>query len=177
MSENPIPEPQNEGERRLEDLFVAWVGMGQGRNIAAVARNAGVPAPMLVAHAKKFQWPSRLNMVAAKAEEKTMEMMSETIAQVNIRHVTALRKLQEKAFNFLETAVIDKPADAIRLLMDATKLERDILGIKEQQNDVATVLATKLEKLKLIPADAEPEFEYQENLKVPELPAPQEEEK
>lgn len=169
MSE--IPTPQTPREERLEELFVSWVGLGQGRNIATVAKNAAVPTTELVAHAKKFGWHTRLTGLVKGAEKKTMELMEETIAQVNLRHVNRLREMQTKAYQALENMVIDKPADAIRLLTEATKMERDILGLKDHQNDALSVLTDRLEKLKLIDRDAKPEFEFKKDFKAPELPA------
>lgn len=170
-----LPEPQTPREEALEQLFVAWVGLGQGRNIATVAKNAGVPTTELVGHAKKFEWHKRLQGIVKKSEQRTLDLMEETIAQVNLRHVNRLRKMQEKAYDVLANAVIDKPADAIRLLLASTAMEREILGVKDQQNDAVSVLTEKLEKLGLKEA-SKSEFAFDPNYKAPELAQPPEKE-
>lgn len=143
-----VPLPRNPREQRLEEAFVHYVGMGEGRSLGALAREINVSTQEVIRHAKAFLWNQRLATLTSVASQRTMEHMVETISTVNQAHVKRLRRLQEKAFNFLENAVFDKPADAIRMFLEAVKLERDILGLTKGSNqDLAEVLSERVKQL------------------------------
>lgn len=172
----PVPLPTSQREIKLEDLFSRWVGAGAGRSMAALARDTGISTSELVRHARTFFWMQRLEAISKRASERTMEDMAETIAAVNVRHLSKLRALQEKAFKAMEHMQIDKPADAIRLMVETLKLERTVLGVdKGGDESLAEVLT---ERVKRITASAPtddaaphtPDFEFDPNFTPDEEP-------
>lgn len=180
-------EPTTPREAQLDGLFLAWLGDGQNRSIALTASKNGVPPGELVAHAQKFEWQKRLVVVLNSAREKLTEEAVEGIADINRRQLRALRKMGQKAVEFLEAHPLDKPADAIKALALSIEMERQILGIGERTEDVATVLAKRLEEAKakrkkitaepaaapakaLPPPPPEPEFKFDENFQIEPAP-------
>lgn len=159
-------EPLSKREAQLDLLFTRWVAAGDARSLTLTAGEANVPAGELVAHAKKFKWQQRLVDTLNRARAISEDALTVAIADINRRHITALRKLGERAAKHLENAVFDKNADAIRALMLSIEGERKILGIGEKTEDVATVLAERLKQAEAgearpkIKVDEPPQVEF-----------------
>lgn len=183
-------EPLTPREAQLDGLFLAWLGDGASRSIAMTASKNGVPPGELVAHAQKFEWQKRLVRVLNSARERAEDEAVEAIADINRRQLRGLRKLGAKAIEFLENHPLDKASDAIKALQLSVELERQILGIGEKTEDVATVLAKRLEEARdkkakrkkievtepAAPAKAlppPPEFKFSEDFTIE--PAPEDE--
>lgn len=187
-------EPMTPREAQLDGLFLAWLGDGASRSIAMTASKNGVPPGELVAHAQKFEWQKRLVVILNSARARAEDEAIEAIADINRRQLRGLRKLGAKAIEFLEAHPLDKASDAIKALQLSVELERQILGIGEKTEDVATVLAKRLEEARetkakrkkvtvepeqtapakaLPPPKPEPEFKFQEDFTIE--PAPEDE--
>ncbi|CAK9074186.1 Terminase [Durusdinium trenchii] len=149
MDDLELPQPADLHEIRLEEHFAAWVGQGEGRTYKALAEQLDMPVTAVIRHAKKFHWVARLAAIAQRGAEITMERMGEAVADVNQEHVSQLRELRKKAFESLLRVPIEKPQDAIRLFMDAAKLERAALGLDANgsERELADLLAERVKQL------------------------------
>jgi hypothetical protein len=159
-------EPSNPREAHLETLFVQWAAAGDTRSIGAVARKNDIPAHELMHHAKKFGWQKKLLSIYSRAQDRVEDMLVESIAETNRRHLKLLRKLQEEAGKRAEGMVFDKPSDVIRAITSSVEMERKILGMGEKTEDVASMLAERLKQAEIehskepkkIEFDFDPEF-------------------
>lgn len=170
MSDHPQlnvepPVPVTPREIAIEGLFVQFVGMGPGRKYGALTRESKVPTTELIRHASKFLWRERIAVIHCEANERTRDELVETIADINTRHISKLKVMQTKAFEYLEKVALDKPADAIKLLTLAMKMEREAVGLDQnsEQARLSDLLMGKMEKLLDAPKSAkvitvEPEF-------------------
>ena len=151
MSDVPAhPSPATPREIALEQLFVQFVGMGPNRKYGSLSKaNGGIPTAELIRHAGKFLWRERIVVIHSEANDRTREELVETIAEINSRHITQLKVMQEKAFEFLKGVVLDKPADGIKLLTLCIKMEREAVGLDQNSETarLSDLLATKMEQL------------------------------
>lgn len=162
-----FPGPQTPREHLLQSLLPKWVAMGPGRSLPALADEEGIDTMELVRHAKKFAWNAALQ--AATLMANTIGQMAESIADVNSRHLKVLKAAQQKAWDYLENVVFDKPADAIRLLIETTRLERTVRGLDDHKEDLGTVIEERLKNLGVVSAD-QIEFNYDPKIKIQALP-------
>ncbi len=169
---DPTPTPSTPKEAQLEGLFAAWVSAGNSRSLTLTASQAGVSPSDLISHAKKFGWQQKLVGILNRARAHNEDALVETIVDLNNRHLKLLRLMGKKAEQFLTAFPIDKPADAIKAAMLSIEGERTILGIGDKTEDVASVLARRLEeaqktkKLTVTATPAEPEFKFNPKFQV-----------
>lgn len=156
-------------EHRLELLFTQWVTDDAGRSLGALARKNDIPVSEMVKHAAKFKWQKRLAAITTNAAARIDGILEETIVDVNKRQITHLRAFQKKAWKYLEHAQIDKPSDAIKMMFESIKLEREILGLGEKAEDVATVMIERMEQAKKKESAPKIEFEFCQDFVVEEL--------
>jgi hypothetical protein len=151
------PAPATPREIRLEEFFVQFVSMGAGRRYGALAKETGVPTSELIRHASKFLWRERIALIHSEVNTRTHEDLVESLADVNKRHVTKLKALQEKAFEFLDKHPLVKAQDAIKLVGMAIKMEREAYGLDKnsEQSRLQDLLEAKLEKLLDAPKPAD----------------------
>ncbi len=149
VEQPPTPAPATPREIRLEEFFVQYVSMGSGRRYGALAKETGVPTSELIRHATKFLWRERIALIHNEVNSRTHEELVESLAEVNSRHISNLKKLQEKAMRFLEHSPLTKPQDAIKLVGMAIKMEREAYGLDKnsEQSRLQDLLEKKLEKL------------------------------
>ena len=143
------PAPQTPREIRLEEFFVTFGGMGAGRRYGVLSKETNVPTSELIRHATRFLWRERIALIHNEVNTRTHEELVESLADVNKRHVTKLRILQEKAMEFLEQHPLTKAQDAIKLIGMSIKMEREAYGLDKnsEQSRLQDLLETKLERL------------------------------
>lgn len=134
-------------EAKLQALFLHWVADDAGRSLGALARKNKVPISEMVKHAQKFKWQKRLAEITNNAAERTDGIITEAMVDINKRQLNILRGLQVKGFEYLRTCIIDKPSDAIKMVLASIELERKVLGLGERTEDVATVMVERLKEL------------------------------
>lgn len=145
----PTPAPATPREIRLEEFFVQYVAMGSSRRYGALSKETNVPTSELIRHATKFLWRERIALIHSEVNTRTHEDLVESLADVNKRHVTALKGLQAKALKYLEEYPLTKAQDAIKLVGMAIKMEREAYGLDKnsEQSRLQDLLESKLEKL------------------------------
>ena len=155
--------------------------MGDQRSYGKLGRKHGIEGPDLLRHAKAFLWPERINALAAQHNEETstepeIGTQDPNEANVNRLHLGRLKILQQKAMTYLENCTFDKPDTALRMLIEAMKLQRDILGLsKDKDDDLRSILLGRLKEMEPAPAPGgaappAPEFAYNPDLQIPQAP-------
>lgn len=157
VNQPPTPAPATPREIRLEEFFVQFVAQGAGRRYGALSKETGVPTSELIRHASKFLWRERIALIHNEVNTRTHEDLVESLADVNKRHVSKLKALQQKAFDFLDKHPLVKAQDAIKLVGMAIKMEREAYGLDKnsEQSRLQDLLETKLEKLLDAPKPAD----------------------
>lgn len=153
VEQPPTPAPATPREIRLEEFFVQFVAQGAGRRYGALAKETGVPTSELIRHASKFLWRERIALIHNEVNTRTHEDLVESLAEVNKRHISKLKLLQEKAMKFLEDHPLTKAQDAIKLVGMAIKMEREAYGLDKnsEQSRLQDLLESKMEKLLALP--------------------------
>lgn len=170
------PKPRTPRETNLEALFAEFVALGEQRSYGKIARKHGIEAPELMRHARQFLWPERIHSLQLVANEQTSTATDPNEAganEINRLHLTRLKLLQQKAMQYLENVVFDKPDTALKMLIESMKLEREIKGLtKDKTEDLRAILERRIrEATDLKPAaPAAPEFQFDPELPIDELP-------
>ncbi|KKN08007.1 hypothetical protein LCGC14_1061000, partial [marine sediment metagenome] len=148
----------------------------------ALSKETKVPTSELIRHATKFLWRERIALIHSEVNTRVHEELVESLADVNKRHVSKLRILQEKAMDFLEKHPLTKAQDAIKLVGMAIKMEREAYGLDKnsEQSRLQDLLEAKLERLLENPKPAKvisvtTEFPDPEGTKPEAFPEPEHE--
>lgn len=158
--------PRSLQENRLEEKFMFWVGLGADRSYKAVATELNLPVSTVVNHARKANWVARLAEATAKGNQLTLDAMSETIAEVQEKHVRELVTLREAAFERLQSRLSNlDDKDVLKLYLESLKAERTARGMdqKKGRDDLVDLLAERIGQMKQDePAKSdEPVFEFE----------------
>jgi hypothetical protein len=179
-----IPKPKTAREKQIEALFPEFVEMGPNRSYGPLGRKHGIDGPELLRHARAFLWPERINAALKVHNERTStasdlpKFDDAAVNDTNRLHLSRMIALQKRAMDYLETCTFDKPEAALRCIIDAMKMEREIKGMtKDKTDDLRSVLTEKLNELRKVAAEAPasatpapPDFAYDPQMPVEELP-------
>lgn len=172
-----VPQAQTARERQLEELFPEYVAMGDNRSYGKLARKHQIEGPELMQHARAFRWAQRLAELQKAHNVQTATPEDDPgSSETNRRHLSRLLAMQKRAYDFLEQVVFDRPDTALKMLIECTKLEREIKGMdKNKQDDLASILKKHIEEAS--DKKAEDDFEYdpqlpEQALEEPTSPAP-----
>jgi hypothetical protein len=108
--------------------FDFYAGLGSTRSYAAIAKEYGVSKRAVFKRARNENWKRRLEEIEIKARDVAEKRTVETVAQMNERHLRAMRIVQGKALEALKQLSLESAMDAVRALDLATKQERLIRG-------------------------------------------------
>lgn len=148
MTDLPPDPPADEPRRRYgqvpPDAFARFVALGPGRTYAALAAQIGCTTRAIEKHASRDQWQARLEVFEERSRLHVEQVLAETLEQMNVRHVGALHKIQEKALKALAELPISTAAEAVRALAETIKLERLVRG--EATDRVAVDVAEMLRR-------------------------------
>ena len=93
-----------------------------------MADHFGVAKKTVTKHAVKEKWQPRVEELEAKATERSTARMVESLEEMNLRHMKALRAVQGKAIEALRSFSLESAMEAIRALDLAIRQERTIRG-------------------------------------------------
>lgn len=110
------------------DAFEFYFALGHGRSYQAVAEKYGSSKTAVANSARREDWEARIAERERKAREKLEEKATETLADLNGRHLKMLRTVQGKALEALRSMSLDRAIDAVRALDIAIRNERLVLG-------------------------------------------------
>lgn len=110
------------------EAFDFYVGLGATRSYQAVARKYGVSKRAVTKHAKRAEWPSRLEKVEATAREKADKRLAETLEEMRERHLKMLRLMAGRALEGLTRYPANSTMECARIADMTIKLERIIAG-------------------------------------------------
>jgi len=141
------------GKRKLPlDAFEFYFSCGIERSYLTVAEYFNVSKTAVANLADRENWQERLKEREQEAQNALNRKVSETIEQMNTRHLKSLRVIQGKALEALKALPLTAAIDGIRALELAIRQERVIRG---EPSDRTVVARTEEEIDNLIDARRE----------------------
>lgn len=136
------------------EAFNFFAGLGPTRTFGAVASHFGVSLRTVMRRALIESWRQRLEDIEIKAREAVEKKVVETVAQMNDRHLRAMRIIQAKALEALKSLSLESAMDAVRALDLATKQERLIRGepIERTAISIEETVRREYERWLVLPA-------------------------
>lgn len=110
------------------EAFAFYAGLGPGRSYEALAQHFGVNKRTVVTRAKQENWQARVKEMERKARERAEQKATESIEEMNDRHLRTAQFLQRKALDALQRIPIEEAVDAVRALKLGIEHERLIRG-------------------------------------------------
>ena len=106
------------------DALTFYIALGHGRNYQKVAERYGVSKRAVVQRAVKEGWQQKVAEHDEKVQKDANEKITETAAEMHIRHFKILKAIQAKSIGALQSLPVSSTAVAIRALTTSIKEER-----------------------------------------------------
>ena len=110
------------------EAFDYYVSLGLNRSYSAVAERYGVSKGSVVNAAKREHWQTRLKEIEEKARVASVQKAVETMQAITERHLRAMRAIQVKGLEVLQSVNLETAMDGVRAVDLGVKGERLILG-------------------------------------------------
>ena len=130
------------------DAFEFYFALGPSRSFRAVAEKYGCSKTAVANAARREGWETRIAERETKAREKLDEKATETLADLNGRHLKMVRTIQAKALEGLKRLSLDTGMDCVRAIDLALKAERLILGEPTERHatDIEAIIKREHER-------------------------------
>jgi hypothetical protein len=133
-------EPRAKKPNRLPlEAFAYYLSLGPSRSYEAVAAEYDVSRQAVHQRATRDHWQPKLERIEERVAERAERKAEETIEAMNVRHIRALRRIQEKAEDALEREDFDNASDASRAHDAAVARERLVRGQVSERVGVDTI--------------------------------------
>ena len=110
------------------DAFAYYLALGAGRSYGQVAEHYQVSKTAIANLAAKEKWRERALEHERRAQETSAARATETLEDLNDRHLRMLRAIQQKALATLKQMPLSTAMEAVRALELSIKQERLVLG-------------------------------------------------
>jgi len=111
-----------------QDAFGYYYSLGPDRAYETVALHYGVSKRAITKVAKRENWRERITMIEQEANERVDEKLTESLEEMNQRHLKMIKIVQRKALETLKSMSLNSATDAVRAIDMAVKQERLIRG-------------------------------------------------
>lgn len=127
------------------DAFEFYVGLGTNRNYQTVAEHFETSKRAVTRRAASENWQRRLAEIDEKTRQRRAEMLVESAAEMDTRHLKMLRAVQARAVEALQRMPLSTSMEAVRAVESAVKLERLIRGEPSERKSIAVEEICRLE--------------------------------
>lgn len=136
------------------DAFEFYFGLGPGRSYRAVADHFGCSKTTVGNTSIRENWAARIADRERKAREKLDQKATETLADLNSRHLKMLRTIQAKALEGLKRLSLETGMDCVRALDLSIKGERLVLGEPTERTagDIEAIIRREHERWLIHPS-------------------------
>lgn len=110
------------------DAFTFYYSLGSERTYLAVAEEFQVSKQAISKHAVKEEWQERVQRLERRARERAEGQLTETVEEMNVRHMRMLKLVQGRALEALKSMPLGTAMEAVRSLEIAMKQERLVRG-------------------------------------------------
>lgn len=140
-----------------ENAFEIYASMGSERSYQALADRLGVDKRTIVRHAGVEKWTERLAKIQEAARISGDKRITETLQEMQERHLKMLRAMAGKAIQAMKEHPIASAAEGARIGGMVIKLERIVRGEPVERTEVSVEEITKREIETLLLRDGEVE--------------------
>jgi vacuolar-type H+-ATPase subunit H len=142
--------------RLPDDAFAQYVALGPERSYDALAKRLRAGKRSITRLAAKEKWRERLAKIEEQARARLDDKLTDTLQEINARHVKIVRAIQAKALQALQSLALTSGMDAVRALDIAIKHERLIFGEPSERTavDVEAVCRDEHQRWMQTPGDA-----------------------
>jgi len=148
--------------------FEFYFSLGTGRSYQSVAAHFGVTKQAITKVAARERWAERLAELESASRQRSTEKASETLDEMNERHLKILRAVQSKAIEGLRSMPVSTARDILRALELVMRQERVIRGQPGERGELSLEEITRREIQTLLIVGEE---EQEEQINAPP-PAP-----
>lgn len=111
-----------------EEAFKFWVSLGDTRSLAKVAKEFHIRRRGIQKCSIRNQWSKRLAAIDAAARKRADELLIETRAEIQARHLRMLKAVATRGIQALQKQELETAMEGVKAIEAAIKLERVIHG-------------------------------------------------
>ena len=146
--------------RRIpEDAFAFYVALGADRSYQRVADHFNVSKNGILKASDKDNWGERLEAIEESVRGRVDERLSETMAEIQARHLKLLRGMAGRAAKAIQEFPLTSGMEGMRAAEIAIKLERLVAGEVSDRSQLTVEQVTRREIELLVRADDDPDEE------------------
>lgn len=142
-----------------QEMFQAYVEMGDARSHQRVAEMFGMSKTSVTAIAIKYEWMARLRMIDAEARREADKKLTDARIEAHERHLKYAKLIQGRAVQGLQAHQFDNARDSARALVEGVKLERTSLGESNDHHFLSVQQVTRREVESFVTGSLFPEEE------------------
>ena len=110
------------------EAFTYYCSLGADRSYQAVANKYEVSKRAISKVAARENWKERIMKIEQEASARTDEKLTESLEEMNERHIKMVKLIQRKALEALKSMPLNTAVEAVRSLETAIRQERLIRG-------------------------------------------------
>ena len=149
-----------------QELFQAYVNMGDTRSYQRVADQYGVAKHTITRIAMEHDWLGRLKLIEDEARRAADKKLAEARAEAYERHIKLSKLIQSKALQGLQAHAFDSARDSAKAIVEGVKLERVAMGESTEQHTVSVQQITRREVEMLVAPSLFPDEDEDEEADV-----------
>ena len=132
------------------NAFEAYLALGEQRAYSTIAKQFGVSKRCVTKRAAQEGWAERIKKIEADARAITDQRASQTLAEMNDRHLAMVKAMGLRAMTALKNFPIEDGMDAIRAADMTIKLERLLAGEVSKRTELSIEAITRQEMRTLL---------------------------
>lgn len=140
-----------------QEMFQAYVAMGDSRSHVRVAEMFGISKVSVTAIAVKYEWMKRLREIDEEARREADKKLMAARVEAHERHLKLAKLIQSKGVQGLQDHRFDNARDAAKAVVEGVKLERTSLGEPNDHHTLSVQAVTRREVETLLTASLFPE--------------------
>jgi SOS-response transcriptional repressor LexA len=127
------------------EAFDFYVSLGHTRTYQQVADKYGVSRRGVQKVADRDDWGGRLDEIEREAQERSDKALSETVAEIRVRHLKMLKGMAGRAVKAISEHPLNTGMEGMRAAEIVIKLERLIAGEPSERTEHTIAEVTRQE--------------------------------
>jgi len=127
------------------EAFDFYVSLGHTRTYQQVADKYDVSRRAVQKVADRDDWGARLDAIEREAQDRAEKALTETVAEVRVRHLKMLKGMAGRAVKAISEHPLDSGMEGIKAAEIVIKLERLIVGEPSERTEHTIAEVTRKE--------------------------------
>jgi len=127
------------------EAFDYYVSLGHTRTYQQVADKYDVSRRAVQKVADRDDWGARLDAIEREAQDRAEKALTETVAEVRVRHLKMLKGMAGRAVKAMADHPLDSGMEGIKAAEIVIKLERIIIGEPSERTEHTVAEVTRQE--------------------------------